>query len=144
MKITLNRLNDRYHFETKNERGHVVAMDNTSEANAQGASPMELLLMGIAGCSGIDVVSILEKQQLTLTDFKMEVEGKREEGAVPKVFTEIYLKFFLTGEIPENKARRAVDLSIEKYCSVSKMLEKTAKIEYVVFLNGEQLTGAFA
>ncbi|HET8809491.1 MAG TPA: OsmC family protein [Flavobacteriaceae bacterium] len=140
MKITLNRLNDRYHFETKNERGHFVQLDNTSEESPQGASPMELLLMGIAGCSGIDIVSILKKQHLELTDFKMEVEGKREEGAVPNVFTAIHLQIFMEGEIPENKAKRAVELSIEKYCSVSKMLEKTAEIGYTIFLNGEQLS----
>lgn len=140
MKITLDRLNNRYHFKTENQRGHKVDLDNTSEENPQGASPMELLLMGIAGCSGIDIVSILKKQQLELSDFKMEVEGKREEGAVPKVFTEIHLKIFMEGEIPENKAKRAVALSIEKYCSVSKMLEKTAKISYSIRLNGENLS----
>lgn len=140
MKITLNRLNDRYHFETKNERGHVVPLDNTSEEKPQGASPMELLLMGIAGCSGIDIVSILKKQQLELTDFKMEVEGKRKEGAIPKVFTGIHLKILMQGEIPENKAIRAVELSIGKYCSVSKMLEKTAEISFTIFLNGKNLS----
>ncbi|HET7361064.1 MAG TPA: OsmC family protein [Salinimicrobium sp.] len=140
MKITLNRLNDNYHFETKNERGHSVHLDNNSEENAQGASPMELLLIGIAGCSGIDIVSILKKQHLDMTDFKMEVEGFREEDAVPKVFTKIHLNIFIKGYIPENKAKRAVDLSIEKYCSVSKMLEKTAEISYTVILNGKKLS----
>lgn len=139
MKITLNRLNENYHFETKNERGHLVQLDNTSEKNAQGASPMELLLMGIAGCSGIDIVSILKKQHLEMTGFKMEVEGKRDETAVAKVFTDIHLKVFIEGDIPENKAQRAADLSIEKYCTVSKILEKTAAISYTVYLNGTQL-----
>ena len=139
MKITLSRLNNNFHFETKNERGNVVFLDNSSEANPQGASPMELLLMGIAGCSGIDIISILKKQQLEPVLFEMEVEGKRREE-VPKVFTEIFLKIVFEGEIPENKAKRAVELSIEKYCSVSKMLEKTAKIDYVIFLNGEKLS----
>lgn len=139
MKITLNRLNENYHFETKNDRGHSVHLDNTSEKSPQGASPMELLLMGIAGCSGIDIVSILKKQHLELADFKMEVEGEREEGAVPKVFTGIHLKILMQGEIPESKAKRAVELSIEKYCSVSKMLEKTAKISYTIFLNDEKI-----
>ncbi|HET8855249.1 MAG TPA: OsmC family protein [Salinimicrobium sp.] len=139
MKISLNRLNDRFHFETKNERGHTVHLDNNSEDNPQGASPMELLLMGIAGCSGIDIVSILSKQHHELKDFKMEVEGKRIEGAVPNVFTEIQLNVHLQGEIPENKARRAVELSIEKYCSVSKMLEKTAEISFNIILNGKTI-----
>ncbi|HET8838182.1 MAG TPA: OsmC family protein [Flavobacteriaceae bacterium] len=139
MKITLFRVNENFHFETKNENGNVVHLDHSSAENPQGPSPMELLLMGIAGCSGIDIVSILRKQQLELSDLKMEVEGVRIPGAVPNVFTEILMKIFMEGDIPKNKAQRAVDLSIEKYCSVAKMLEKTAKIEYTVFLNDEAL-----
>lgn len=139
MKITLSRIDKNFHFETKNERGHVVRLDHSTAENPQGASPMELVLMGIAGCSGIDIVSILRKQQLELSDLKMEVEGVRIPGAVPNVFREINLKIFMRGEIPKNKAQRAVDLSIEKYCSVAKMLEKTAKIAYVIFLNEEAL-----
>ncbi|NJW54071.1 OsmC family protein [Salinimicrobium oceani] len=136
MKIHLKRLNDNYHFETTNERGDVVQLDNKSEPNPQGASPMELLLMGIAGCSGIDIVMILKKQQLEMTNLEMDVEGFRVDGAVPNVFTRIHLTITIDGEIPENKAKRAVDLSLEKYCSVAKMLEKTAEITTEVILNG--------
>lgn len=140
MKINLKRLNDNYHFETKNERGDSVHLDNKSEPNPQGASPMELLLMGIAGCSSIDIVMILRKQKIELDDLQMEVEGFRKDGAVPNVFTAIKLSVFLKGDFAEEKARRAVALSIEKYCSVAKMLEKTAEISYEVYLNG-QLVG---
>lgn len=137
MKIRLKRLNNDYHFETKNERGNVVHLDNKSVENPQGASPMELLLMGIAGCSSIDIVMILKKQHLELTDLQMEVEGFRQEGAVPNVFTGIHLKVILEGEVSPAKAQRAVGLSMEKYCSVAKMLEKTADISYEIQLNGE-------
>lgn len=137
MKIHLKRLNDEYHFETRNERGNVVHLDNKSVADPQGASPMELLLMGIAGCSSIDVVMILKKQHLELTNLEVDVEGFRQEGAIPNVFTAIHLKFVLDGEISPAKARRAVDLSLEKYCSVAKMLDKTAKITYDLKVNGE-------
>ncbi|WP_029035130.1 OsmC family protein [Salinimicrobium terrae] len=136
MKIHLKRLNENYHFETVNERGDVVHLDNKSEPNPQGASPMELLLMGIAGCSSIDIVMILKKQQLEMTNLEMDVEGFRVDGAVPNVFKRIHLKIVIDGEIPENKAIRAVDLSLEKYCSVAKMLEKTAEITSEVILNG--------
>ncbi|WP_324721649.1 OsmC family protein [Salinimicrobium sp. HB62] len=136
MKIHLKRLNNNYHFETTNERGDVVQLDNKSEPNPQGASPMELLLMGIAGCSGIDIVMILKKQQLEMTNLEMDVEGFRVDGAVPNVFRRIHLKITIDGEIPENKAVRAVDLSLEKYCSVAKMLEKTAEITSEIILNG--------
>lgn len=139
MKIHLKRLNDNYHFETSNDRGNVVQLDNKSEPNPQGASPMELLLMGIAGCSSIDIVMILKKQQLEMTNLEMEVEGFRVEGAIPNVFTKIHLKIIIDGEIPANKAQRAVDLSMEKYCSVAKMLEKAAEISTEVILNGKSI-----
>ena len=140
MKIQLKRLNNDYHFETTNERGHVVHLDNKGEAVAQGASPMELLLMGIAGCSGIDIVMILKKQHLELEDLQMEVEGRRkDDGSIPNTFTNIHVKVLLKGDIPENKARRAVDLSFETYCSVAKMLEKAAAVSYEVSLNGKTI-----
>lgn len=138
MKIQLKRLNDKYHFETKNERGHVIHLDNKSEADPQGASPMELLLMGIAGCSGIDMVMILGKQQLEIEDLQMDVEGfRKDDGTVPNTFTRIHIKVFLKGDIPENKAIRAAALSFEKYCSVAMMLEKAAEITYEVYVNGK-------
>lgn len=139
MKIHLKRLNDNYLFETVNERGDVVHLDNKSEPAPKGASPMELLLMGIAGCSGIDIVMILKKQQLEMTNFEIDVEGMRVAGEVPNVFRKIHLKVYIDGDIPANKAKRAVDLSLEKYCSVAKMLEKTAEITSEVILNGSPL-----
>lgn len=137
MKISLKRLNENYHFETVNERGDIVYLDNKSEPDPKGASPMELLLMGIAGCSGIDIVMILRKQKIELLDLQMEVEGFRQDGAVPNVFTAIKLIVKLKGDFTPEKARRAVDLSVDKYCSVAKMLEKTADISYDVYLNGD-------
>lgn len=137
MKIHLKRLNNNYHFETVNERGDVVHLDNKSEPDPKGASPMELLLMGIAGCSGIDIVMILKKQQLEMTRLEMDVEGMRIDGEIPNVFRKIHLTIEIDGEIPANKAKRAVDLSLEKYCSVAKMLEKTAEISTEVILNGK-------
>ncbi len=139
MKIHLKRLNDNYHFETINERGNVVQLDNKSEPSPQGASPMELLLMGIAGCSGIDIVMILKKQQLEMNNFEMDVVGTRIDGEIPNVFRKIHLKVYIDGEIPANKAQRAVDLSLEKYCSVAKMLEKTAEITSEIILNGSRV-----
>lgn len=139
MKVSLKRINDNYLFETKNERGDIVLLDNKSEEEPKGSSPMDLLLRGIAGCSSIDVVMILKKQQHELEDLRVEVEGFREDGAIPNVFKRIHLDFILKGDVPPAKAKRAVDLSMEKYCSVSKMLEKAAEISYAVKLNGEKV-----
>ena len=120
MKIHLKRLNSNYLFETKNERGDVVLLDNKSEEEPKGSSPMDLILRGIAGCSSIDVVMILKKQQHELEDLQVEVEGFREDGAVPNVFKKIQLNFLLKGDVPAAKVKRAVKLSMEKYCTVSK------------------------
>lgn len=139
MKVSLKRLNNDYHFETKNERGDVVYLDNKSVENPQGTSPMDLLLRAIAGCSSIDIVMILKKQKVELEDLRVEVDGYREDGAVPNVFKKIHLHFILEGQTTAAKTLRAVDLSMEKYCSVSKMLEKAAEISFSITLNGEKI-----
>ena len=124
MKITLNRVNDNYHFQLKNERGHIVDIDNRSEFGGDdlGASPMELILMAVGGCSSIDVISILKKQRQEITSFKVEVEGERVQIEEAKPFKEITVVFLLEGKIDSEKAIRAVELSFDKYCSVSKTL----------------------
>jgi putative redox protein len=141
MKITLNRVNDNFHFELKNERGHIVNVDSRPEfgGNDMGASPMELVLMGVAGCSAIDMISILKKQRQEITAFKAEVEGERVQVEEAKPFKDIHVVFYLEGAINEEKAARAAQLSFEKYCSVSKTLEPTATIHYKVVLNGVEL-----
>jgi putative redox protein len=141
MKITLNRVNDDFHFKLKNERGHVIDVDNRSEFGGDdlGASPMELLLMGVAGCSSIDIITILKKQRQIITSFKAEVEGVRVPIGDAKPFKEITVVFFLEGEIDADKALRAAALSFDKYCSVSKTLEPTATIYFKVVLNNTPL-----
>ena len=141
MKVTLNRLNDNFHFELKNERGHIVNVDSRPEfgGNDMGPSPMELVLMGVAGCSAIDMISILKKQRQDITSFKAEVDGERVQVGEAKPFKDIYVVFSLEGEINPEKASRAAQLSFEKYCSVSKTLEPTATVHYKVILNGVEL-----
>jgi len=139
MKISLKRINDNYLFETVNERGNIVLLDNKSDEEPKGSSPMDLILRGIAGCSSIDIVMILRKQQHELEDLQVEVDGYRENGAIPNVFKKIQLDFILKGDVPAAKIERAVKLSMDKYCSVSKMLEKAAEISYSVQLNGEKV-----
>ena len=141
MKITLERVNDNFHFQLKNDRGHLVNVDARPEygGNDMGPSPMELVLMGVAGCSGIDMISILKKQRQEITSFKAEVEGERVPVGDASPFKTIQVVFFLEGPINEEKAARAAQLSFEKYCSVSKTLEPTATILYKVVLNGVEL-----
>lgn len=91
---------------------------------------MEMLLMGLGGCSGIDVVMMLEKGQQDVKDCQIEITSERADG-VPAVYTKIHLHFKVTGtDLNEKRVSRAVGLSAEKYCSVSKMLEKTAEMSH--------------
>ncbi len=139
MKVTLNRVNDNFHFQVKNDRGYVVDLDKRAIQGGDdlGASPMELLLMGVAGCSGIDIIGILNKQRQTIETFIMEVDGAREKIGDASPFKQIAVDLYITGEVNPAKALKAADLSFEKYCSVSKTLEPTAQITYKVYVNGE-------
>ena len=144
MKITLNRINDDYLFECANQAGNKILLDNTSQPNAQGVSPMESVLMAVAGCSGIDMVSILKKQRQEITAFSAEVEGERVQVDEAKPFKSISVKFFLKGDIDPRKALKAAELSFEKYCSVSITLEASVKITYSIILNGSEILDARA
>jgi putative redox protein len=122
--------------------GHVMRMDIPVDqgGNGSGFRPMQTMLAALCGCSSVDVISILKKQRQELTDLKIEVDGKREEGKEPSLWKEINVKFKLKGDIEAAKAKRSVDLSIEKYCSVAETLRKAgAIIEYEVFLNGTKI-----
>ena len=140
MAIYLDRVNKKYLFELSNENGHKVHLDRkySDDYNVQGSSPMELLLMGVAGCSSIDIISILEKQKLQPESYKMEVFGDRD--SVPgSPFKKIHAELHIEGDIPADKIIRAAHLSFDKYCSVSKNLEKTSEIVHSIILNGEKI-----
>lgn len=134
IKIELNRLNDAYHMEAVNEQGNTLQMDGASEIGGSNLAfrPMQMLLAAMGGCSAIDVISILKKQRQDLKDIKVTITGEREKDVVPSLYTEVHAHFKLFGNLDPDKAQKAVDLSIEKYCSVSKTLEKSARITYSV------------
>ena len=100
MKVSLERIDKEFLFEVTNQNGHKILLDNKSKETGEvkGVSPMELLLMGIAGCSSIDVVAILKKQKINPTLLKMKVEGFRHAGAVPSLFYQIDLVIYLEGD----------------------------------------------
>lgn len=132
MKITIQKLEEELHMEARNEEGGLIRMDGTRSIGGLegGFSPMQLLLAGIGGCSTIDIIGILKKQRQDLEDVKVEVDGDRQKKDTYTEFTTIHLKFTFTGNLDEKKVERAIDLSLDKYCSVSKALEKTSKITY--------------
>ncbi len=112
--------------------GHAVMMDGAPEYGGRniGIRPMEMLLIGLAGCTGFDVVSILKKGREAVTGCEVEVEAERA-ASDPKVFTKIHLAYRITGKgLSQAKAERAVTLSKEKYCSASIMLGATAEMSY--------------
>ncbi len=119
-------------FVGKSDSNHWLAMDGPPELRGAGAAPrpIELLLIGLAGCTGMDVVSILLKQRAALEDFWIEADASRAEEH-PKVFTAINLTFHIKGEgFKEKDVEEAIRLSQEKYCSASAMLSKACPITY--------------
>lgn len=110
--------------------GHGVVMEASAADQSIGPSPMEMLLMGMGGCTTYDVVAILQKMRLAVDDVIVELDAERAES-IPKTFTKIHCIFTVVGkDIPLAKAEEAVKLSGEKYCSASRMLEKTAEITF--------------
>ena len=132
MKVILKRLNDASHLEATNEEGAVIHIDGAPEIGGMnlGFRPMQLLLAGIGSCSSMDIISILQKQKQPLENLEVEVNGEREKDKIPSLFRTIHVHFKVKGKLDESKVRRAVDLSMETYCSVARTLEKTAEIIY--------------
>lgn len=119
-------------FVGESGSGHTLVMDGAPTVGGRnmGIRPMELLLIGMGGCSGIDVMEILRKGRHEVRDCEATLKGIRAETD-PKVFTRIDIHFKVTGKaIPGNAVERAVKLSEEKYCSASAMLAKTAEIHF--------------
>lgn len=130
MKITLKRLDEDYHLEAVNEDGCTIETDGSPAIGGhnKGMRPMQLLLAAAGSCSSIDIISILKKQKQPLQDLEIEVTAEREKDKVPSLFTDIHIHYKLSGDLMEDKVKRAVDLSMDKYCSVVKILEKTANV----------------
>ena len=126
VNIELTRVEGDFGFEAKDSNGHVVRLDSNPELGGKGfgARPMQLLLMGMGGCAGIDIVSILKKQRQTIDGFDMKIEGEREAGAEPSLWKTVNIVFELKGNIDIEKARKACALSMDKYCSVGETLRK--------------------
>ncbi|MDC1311175.1 OsmC family protein [Burkholderiales bacterium] len=125
-------LKDGVAFEAFSGSGHSLTMDGATEAGGRnlGARPMEMLLMGLGGCSAYDVVTILRKSRQKITDLSLEIDAKRAETD-PKIFTSIHLLFKITGhDLKKNVVERAINLSADKYCSASIMLGKSARITH--------------
>jgi len=119
-------------FIGESGRGHAVVMEGMvpEDEAAVGISPMGMLLLGMGGCTSIDVVMILQKAREKVTDCVVEIEGERADE-IPKVYTSIHAHYIITGHgLKPSAVRRAIKLSAEKYCSATIMLAATAEITH--------------
>jgi len=132
MNVNINWLGKDLHFEAENEEKGIIRIDGNTQIGGieGGMSPMQLLLAGIGGCSAIDVISILEKQKQPLKNLSVQVESEKVKTGTYSFFKTIHLHFIFEGDLDSAKAARAIELSITKYCSVSKALEKGSEISY--------------
>lgn len=132
IKITVQTLDRERHMEAVNEEGGRIRMDGHREVGGLegGMSPMQLLLAAAGGCSTIDIVNILKKQKQDVTSIKVEVDGDRQPTETWSEYKTIHMHYILEGDLDPKKVEKAISLSVEKYCSVSKALEKSSNITY--------------
>ena len=137
MKVELKRVNDAFHFEAVGAAEVPVHIDGSPEIGGvdAGARPMEMILMGLGGCSAIDIVLILQKQRQVIEDMAITIEGERVPNETPSVFKTIHVHYAFKGDLSEEKVKRAIELSMDKYCSVTAILNKTAVITHSFSIN---------
>ena len=137
--VNLQRKKGDFGFEATDANGHTVRMDTSIETGGDnfGVRPMQMLLMGLGGCSAIDIVMILKKQRQQVDDFSIHIEGERELGKDATLWQQVKIVFTLSGTIDKEKAERACELSMNKYCSVAETLKKSGtEISWEVVLKG--------
>mgnify|MGYP006291010815 CR=1 FL=1 len=132
MEVTLKRLDDAFHLVAINEDGNTVETDGAPEigGHQRGMRPMQLVLSALGSCSAIDVIQFLKKMRQPLLDIQMRISAQREKDVAPALFTDIHLHYVLHGPLDSRKVERAISLSVDKYCSVARLLDKTASITW--------------
>lgn len=131
-----------YGFSIEDEKGHKMGIDIPEEQGgaATGFRPMQTVLAALSGCSGVDVVSILKKQRQSYDSIEIKIDGQRQQGKEPSLWETVHVRFELTGEADPAKVFRAVELSINKYCSVAETLRRAgARITWSVTMNGKEV-----
>ena len=139
MKATVKWL-DNMSFVGESGSGHSVVMDGPPDDGGRnmGVRPMEMVLLGMGGCTAFDVVLILKRARQQVSDCHIELEAERAPE-VPKVFTRIHLKYFISGKsLDEKKVRRAVTMTADKYCSVSIMLSSCVEITHETIITEDE------
>ena len=136
-RIVMEKTDGDFGFEVKDEKNHSLRTDSSEESGGSnyGFRPMQLLLSALGTCSAIDMIAILKKQKQTIQQFRIIVEGEREEGKIPSLWKAITVFFTIQG-VDKDKAEKAAFLSMDKYCSVAETLRRagteiTYKIEVI-------------
>ncbi len=137
MNINLVRKSGKFNFEAENENGFTVELDAKAAIGGEGKGfrPMEMLLVGLGGCSGIDMVNVLTKQKEPLDDIKIAINATRKEEEMPPIFDVIDIRFDLFGDLSIQKVERALAMTFDKYCSVSNILGRSATINFTYTIN---------
>jgi len=132
MEINLIRKSGKFNFEAENTTGFKVELDAKEAIGGEGKGfrPMEMLLIGLGGCSGIDMVNVLTKQKEPLDDIKIKINATRKEEEMPPIFEVIDIHFDLHGALNSQKVERALALTFDKYCSVSNILGRSATLKF--------------
>ena len=131
MKVEIERVNNKVHLEAKNEQGVIVHMDGSPEIGGEdlGARPMQLVLMALGGCTSMHMLSMLKKMREEVKGYKVTVDAERATEH-PMVFTKIHIHNTLEGNLKKENVEKAINLSMDKYCSVTHMLNSTATITH--------------
>ncbi|WP_343535284.1 OsmC family protein [Pedobacter sp.] len=137
MEINLIRKSGKFNFEAENDNGFTVDLDAKPAIGGEGKGfrPMEMLLVGLGGCSGIDMVNVLTKQKEPLNDIKINIKATRKDEEMPPIFDVIDIHFNLYGDLSVQKVERALQMTFDKYCSVSNILGRSATINFTYSIN---------
>jgi putative redox protein len=140
MEINLIRKSGKFNFEAENDNGFTVELDAKPAIGGEGKGfrPMEMLLVGLGGCSGIDVVNVLTKQKEPLSDIKINIKATRKDEEMPPIFDVVDIHFTLFGDLSVQKVERALQMTFDKYCSVSNILGRSATINFTYTINGNK------
>ena len=133
------RLVEGMQFVASGESGHAVIMDSDPKVggNDTASRPVEVLLCALGGCTGMDVISILRKMRTVPKEFSVEIEDGRAPEH-PKVLTRIHFVYRFVGDIPEGNAKKAIELSMQRYCPITNMVNKTAEVTWEYKITKDQ------
>ena len=126
-------------FIVSSDDGRVAVIDSRDKEYRKYFSPMELILIAVGGCTSVDVVSILNKMRQNIKELEVHVDGRRRRE-YPKIYEEVTLEYHIKGDADPDKVKKAIELSMSKYCSASITVRRAgAKVKYRIFLNGREI-----